>query len=191
VSQKLYLTEDMVGPPYDADNMYGWAKLMAEMTLRAYYKDYGMKSANCRYFTVYGPRGKEDHAVMAMIGRGFLSKNPFEVWGDGTPLREFIFSKDVANIVDLLLEKYEGTDPVIISNSTEYTIKQVVDLIVEHLGFDGEVKWLTDKPNGQYRKPSSNKKLLSIIGEYNFTTLEIGLKESIDWFILNYPKIRK
>ncbi len=48
----LYLTEDMVGPPYDADNMYGWAKLMVEMTLRAYYHDWGMKSASCRYFTV-------------------------------------------------------------------------------------------------------------------------------------------
>src|SRR5713101_6649205 len=51
-----YLTEDMVGPPYDADNMYGWTKLMAEMTLKAFYRDWGMKSACCRYFTVYGPR---------------------------------------------------------------------------------------------------------------------------------------
>src|SRR5487761_685313 len=56
----LYLTEDKVGPGYDADNMYGWAKLMAEMTLKAYYKDWGMKSASCRYFTVYGPRGVEN-----------------------------------------------------------------------------------------------------------------------------------
>jgi nucleoside-diphosphate-sugar epimerase len=58
-SEVLYLTEDMVGPPYDADHMYGWAKLMAEMTLRAYQKDWGMKSASCRYLTVYGPRVRE------------------------------------------------------------------------------------------------------------------------------------
>ena len=77
----LYLTEDMVGPPYDADNMYGWAKLMAEMTLRAYYKDYGMKSASCRYFTVYGPKGVENHAVIAMIARAFIGQDPFVVWG--------------------------------------------------------------------------------------------------------------
>jgi GDP-L-fucose synthase len=93
--------------------------------------------------------------------------------------------------VDLLIQKYTGTEPVIISNPTEYSIKQVVDLIVEHMDFKGKVKWLTDKPNGQHRKPSSNAKLLSIIGEYNFTTLEKGLKESIEWFILNYPKVRK
>src|SRR5947209_5697377 len=61
--QILYLTEDMVGPPYDADNLYGWAKLMAEMTLRSYYAETGMKSACCRYFTVYGNRGHENHAV--------------------------------------------------------------------------------------------------------------------------------
>ncbi len=81
----LYLTEDMVGPPYDADNMYGWAKLMAEMTLRAYYKDYGMKSASCRYFTVYGRKGVENHAVIAMIARAFIGQDPFVVWGTGEP----------------------------------------------------------------------------------------------------------
>lgn len=68
----LYLTEDMVGPPYDADNMYGWAKLMGEMTLQSFYKDWGMKSASCRYFTVYGERGHENHAVIAMIARAFV-----------------------------------------------------------------------------------------------------------------------
>ena len=79
----LYLTEEMVGPPYDADNMYGWAKLMAEMTLQAYARERGMKAASCRYFTVYGERGKEDHAVIAMIARAFISQDPFVVWGDG------------------------------------------------------------------------------------------------------------
>jgi len=66
--QILYLTEDKVGPPYDADNMYGWAKLMAEMTLRAYSREYGLRTASCRYFTVYGPRGVENHAVLRKAG---------------------------------------------------------------------------------------------------------------------------
>jgi len=64
--------------------MYGWAKLMAELTLKAYYREYGMKAASCRYFTVYGPRGVENHAVIAMIAKAFIGQNPFEVWGDGT-----------------------------------------------------------------------------------------------------------
>lgn len=198
VEYPLDETKIHLGEPHFTNAPYAYAKRMADVQIQAYNKQYGTKYFSVIPCNVYGPNDnynlENGHVIPTLIHKCYLAKQnntAFEVWGDGTPLREFIFSKDVANIVDLLLEKYEGTDPVIISNPTEYTIKQVVDLIVEHLGFNGEVKWLTDKPNGQYRKPSSNKKLLSIIGEYNFTTLEIGLKESIDWFILNYPKIRK
>jgi GDP-L-fucose synthase len=198
VEYPLDETKIHLGEPHFTNAPYAYAKRMADVQIQAYNKQYGTKYFSVIPCNVYGPNDNYNldngHVIPTLIHKCYLAKQnntPFEIWGDGTPLREFIFSKDVANIVDLLLEKYEGTDPVIISNPTEYTIKQVVDLIVEHLDFDGEVKWLTDKPNGQYRKPSSNKKLLSIIGEYNFTTLEIGLKESINWFILNYPKVRK
>ena len=95
--QELYLTEEMVGPPYDADNMYGWAKLMAEMTLRAYARDFGFKSASCRFFTVYGERGVENHAVIAMIARAFVRQDPFEVWGDGTQIRNWTYVGDIVS----------------------------------------------------------------------------------------------
>src|SRR5207302_7082915 len=95
VSQELYLTEEMVGPPYDADGMYGWAKLMGEMTLKAYARDYGMKSASCRFFTVYGERGVENHAVIAMIARDFVGRDPFEVWGDGSQIRNWTYVGDI------------------------------------------------------------------------------------------------
>ena len=85
----------MVGPPYDADNMYGWAKLMAEMTLQAYHRDFGLKSASCRFFTVYGERGVENHAVIAMIARAFVRQDPFEVWGDGTQIRNWTYVGDI------------------------------------------------------------------------------------------------
>jgi nucleoside-diphosphate-sugar epimerase len=88
----LYLAEEVVGPPYDADNMYGWAKLMGEMTLVSYYKDWGLKSAVCRYFTVYGERGHENHAVIAMIARAFIGQNPFVVWGTGEQVRNGLTS---------------------------------------------------------------------------------------------------
>ncbi len=84
--KELYLTEDITKGPNDADNTYGWAKLMGEFTLQAYAKEHGMGAASCRYFTVYGPRGVENHAVIAMIARAFLGQNPFEVWGDGTQI---------------------------------------------------------------------------------------------------------
>jgi GDP-L-fucose synthase len=187
-----------LGPPHSSNFAYAYAKRMAEVQIRAFNQQYGTQYFSVIPCNVYGPKDNYNlevgHVIPMLIHKCYLAKKnrkTFEVWGDGTPLREFIYSKDVANIVDLLIQKYTGTEPVIISNPTEYSIKQVVDLIVEHMGFKGKVKWLTDKPNGQHRKPSSNAKLLSIIGEYNFTTLEKGLKESIEWFILNYPNVRK
>ncbi len=96
-NQILYLTEDMVGPPYEADNMYGWAKLMGEMTLKAYYQDYGLKSASCRYFTVYGERGHENHAVIATIARAFIKQDPYVVWGTGEQLRNWTHVSDIVS----------------------------------------------------------------------------------------------
>ena len=198
VEYPLDETKIELGPPHSSNFAYAYAKRMADVQIRAFNQQYGTQYFSVIPCNVYGPSDNYSlevgHVIPMLIHKCYLAKKnrkTFEVWGDGTPLREFVYSKDVANIVDLLIQKYTGTEPVIISNPTEYSIKQVVDLIVQHMGFKGKVKWLTDKPNGQYRKPSSNAKLLSIIGEYEFTTLEKGLKESIEWFILNYPKVRK
>lgn len=198
VEYPLDETKIELGPPHHSNFAYAYAKRMADVQIRAFNQQYGTKYFSVIPCNVYGPNDnfslEVGHVIPMLIHKCYLAKKnrkTFEVWGDGTPLREFVYSKDVANIVDLLIQKYTGTEPVIISNPTEYSIKQVVDLIVEYVGFKGRVKWLTDKPNGQHRKPSSNAKLLNIIGDYEFTTLEKGLKESIEWFILNYPNIRK
>ena len=106
VKKILYLKEGMVGPPYDSDNIYGWAKLMAEMTLKAYCKDYGIKSASCRYFTVYGERGVENHAVIAMIARAFIKQNPFFVWGTGEQIRNWTYVGDIVEGTILAAEKW-------------------------------------------------------------------------------------
>lgn len=198
VEYPLDETKIELGPPHHSNFAYAYAKRMADVQIRAFNQQYGTQYFSVIPCNVYGPNDnyslESGHVIPMLIHKCYLAKKnrkTFEVWGDGTPLREFVYSKDVANIVDLLIQKYTGTEPVIISNPTEYSIKQVVDLIVEYMGFKGKVKWLKDKPNGQHRKPSSNAKLLSIIGDYEFTTLEKGLKESIEWFILNYPNVRK
>ncbi|MFQ5902198.1 MAG: NAD-dependent epimerase/dehydratase family protein, partial [Candidatus Binatia bacterium] len=104
-TEEIYLTEDMVGPPYDSDNMYGWAKLMGELTLKVYYNQFGMKSASCRYFTVYGPRGVENHAVIAMIARAFIGEDPFEVWGTGDQVRNWTYIEDIVEGTILAAER--------------------------------------------------------------------------------------
>lgn len=187
-----------LGPPHDSNFAYAYAKRMAEIQIQAYNKQFGTKYFSIIPTNVYGPNDNYSlefgHVIPMLIHKCYLAKKnntDFEVWGSGRPLREFIYSKDLANIVDLLLERYDGTDPVIVSTSKEYSINDIVNMIIEYMEFDGKVVWLSDKPDGQYRKPSSNKRLLNIIGDYEFTPLEIGLKETIDWFVANYNIARK
>jgi nucleoside-diphosphate-sugar epimerase len=75
--------------------LYGWAKLMGEMTLKSYHQDWGMRCVSCRYFTVYGERGHENHAVIAMIARAFVGQNPFVVWGTGEQVRNWTHISDI------------------------------------------------------------------------------------------------
>ena len=106
-SEVLYLTEDLVKPPYDADNLYGWAKLMCELTLRAYHRDYGFKCASLRSFTAYGERCLENHAVIAMIARAFVKQDPFIVWGTGEQIRNWTYVSDIVEGTILAAEKID------------------------------------------------------------------------------------
>ena len=120
-----------------------------------------------------------------------LNKEPFRVWGSGKPLREFIHSRDVANITKWILDNYEGNEPIILSPSEEISIKEVVNMIAEAFEFDGEIIWMADKPDGQFRKPSDNSKLKSLMPDYKFITLYDGIKETVSWFLENYESCRK
>jgi len=115
----------------------------------------------------------------------------FEVWGTGKPLREFIFSKDIAKLSEWALDNYTEDEPIIFSTSDAVPIKDVVDLIVEYMNFKGNVVWDKDKPDGQYRKPSSIEKLNSLLPNYEFVSIEDGLKETVEWFYENYELARK
>lgn len=187
-----------LGPPHYSNFAYAYAKRMSEVQIQAYNKQFNTKYYSVIPTNVYGPHDnfnlENGHVIPMLIHKCYIAKKnntSFQVWGSGKPLREFIFSEDLVNIIQLLVEKYDGVDPILISNPKEYTIKNLVDLIVEIMEFSGPVEWLTDKPDGQLRKPSNNKKLLSIIGDYNFVSLEEGLKKTIDWFYQNYNNIRK
>tara|TARA_Y100001972_G_scaffold102031_1_gene127294 strand:+ start:4898 stop:5803 length:906 start_codon:yes stop_codon:yes gene_type:complete len=194
------LTEDKIhlGEPHSSNFGYAYAKRMADIQIRAYREQYGLNYMSVIPTNIYGPNDNFDiengHVLPSLIHKCYLAKKnntDLEVWGSGKPLREFLYSKDVAKICQLLLEKYDGNEPIILTSSKEYSIKQIVNLITKLMDFKGNVKFLPDKPDGQYRKPADNSKLLSIIPDFEFTPLEEGLKETINWFITNYEKIRK
>ena len=181
-AKKLYLTEDLVKPPFDADNMYGWAKLMAELTLRAYHKEYAMKTASCRFFTVYGPRGVENHAVIALIAKAFIKQNPFEVWGDGTQVRNWTYVDDIVRGAILVAEKIHDGRAVNLGTSERIRVIDAVNLICKHFNHKPKIDFKKDMPVGPLNRVADNrlaKKLLDWQPEVKFKD---GIKKTIDWY---------
>jgi nucleoside-diphosphate-sugar epimerase len=182
VTKELYLTEEMVGPPYDADNMYGWAKLMTEMTLRAYARDFGLKAASCRFFTVYGERGVENHAVIAMIARAFVRQNPFEVWGDGTQIRNWTYVGDIVSGMVRAAETIEDGAAVNLGTEERTRVIDAVHEVLRYTGHQAEIKLLPHMPTGPLNRVASNllaRQLLSWEPQMKFMD---GLHRTIDWY---------
>jgi len=181
-NEMLYLTEEMVGPPYDADNLYGWAKLMGEMTLQAYYKDWGMKSASCRYFTVYGDRGHENHAVIAMIARAFVGQNPFVVWGTGEQIRNWTHVSDIVNGTILAAELIEDGTAVNLGTMERTRVLDAVEEVLRYTGHPADIELHPEMPTGPLNRVADNalaKKLLGWEPEVKFMD---GLRRTIDWY---------
>jgi nucleoside-diphosphate-sugar epimerase len=182
VTKELYLTEDMVGPPYDADNMYGWAKLMTEMTLKAYHKDFGMKSASCRFFTVYGERGVENHAVIAMIARAFIGQDPFEVWGDGTQVRNWTYVGDIVTGMELAAEKIDDGTAVNLGTTERTRVIDAVNEVLRYTKRTAQIKLRPDMPTGPLNRVASNDLARHLLGWTPQMKFMDGLHRTIDWY---------
>lgn len=182
VKKILYLKEEMAGPPCDADNMYGWAKLMAEMTLRAYYKDYGMKSANCRYFTVYGERGVENHAVIAMIARAFIKQDPFFVWGTGEQVRNWTYVGDIVEGTILAAEKINDGTAVNLGTMERIRVIDAAKEVLRYTGHKARIKQQPDMPTGPYNRVADNSLAKKLLGWQPNVKFIDGFHRTIDWY---------
>mgnify|MGYP003635612606 CR=1 FL=1 len=198
---KYPLTEDQLhlGPPHNSNFGYAHAKRMVDVMSRAYRQQYGCNFITAIPNNLYGENDNFDlensHVIPALIRKVWEAKtnnkNYIECWGDGTPLREFTYSGDIAKILLFLLENYNQPEPINIGNTDEHSIKEVVEIICKQLDYSGEVVWQTDKPSGQHRKPSSNQKLLDLgWKKEDYISLEEGLKKTCEWFIMTYPNVR-
>ncbi len=190
VSKELYLTEDMVGPPFDADNMYGWAKLMTEMTLKAYHKDFGMKSASCRFFTVYGERGVENHAVIAMIARAFIGQDPFEVWGDGTQVRNWTYVGDIVRGMVLAAEKIDDGTAINLGTTERTRVIDAVNEVLRYTKRKAQIKLRPDMPTGPLNRVASNDLARTLLGWAPEVKFMDGLHRTIDWYFATKDSAR-
>jgi nucleoside-diphosphate-sugar epimerase len=178
----LYLTEELTNGPNDADNTYGWAKLMGEFTLKAYAKEHGMGAASCRYFTVYGPRGVENHAVIAMIARAFLQLNPFEVWGDGTQIRNWTYIDDIVEGTILAGEKISDGTAINLGTMERIQVLEAAKMVCDMTGFKAEIKLLPNMPTGPLNRVADNALARKLLGWEPKILFRDGLKRTIDWY---------
>lgn len=187
-----------LGPPHFSNDAYAYSKRMADVQIRAYREQYGLKYTSVIPTNIYGPNDnfslQHGHVMPMLIHKMYNSMKTgedFVVWGSGTPLREFIYSKDIAKLTEWVLENYDEAEPIILSTSNEISIRDLVDLLVKEFNFKGRVVFDDTKPDGQFRKPSDNLKIKSYLPDFEFTPIEVGIKETVNWFIENYENARK
>ncbi len=197
---KYPLTEDQLhlGPPHHSNYGYAYAKRMLEVQSRAYRQQHGCNFISVIPNNLYGPNDNYDlnngHVIPALIRKFYEAKihkhTHVEIWGSGNPLREFTFARDAAEIILWLAENYDGEEPVNIGNPAQISIMDLAYMISEEIGYEGDINFNSSKPDGQYQKPSSNEKLRSLGWNGEYTTLRVGLHETINLFKERYPNVR-
>ncbi|CAE6385629.1 unnamed protein product [Rhizoctonia solani] len=184
-----------LGPPHDSNFGYAHAKRMVDVQNHAYNEEFGDNFTSAIPTNVFGPHDNFDledsHVIPGLIHKCYLAKRngtPFVVSGTGKPLRQFIYSRDLAKLFIWMLRDYESVEPLILSvgEDEEVSIRSVADAIVKAVGFEGEYKFDTSRADGQFRKPASNKKLLELTGGFEFTPFDKALDETVKWFLENY-----
>ncbi len=117
----------------------------------------------------------------------------FHIWGTGKPLRQFIYSLDLGKLFVWAIRHYEEVEPIIFSvdESDEISIADVANLVLKAFEFDGNVVYLTDKADGQFKKTASNAKLRRYLPDFKFTPMDQAIQETVKWFTDNYETARK
>ena len=179
----LYLAEGLVKPPYNADNLYGWAKLMAELTLRAYWTEGRMKAASLRYFTAYGPRCPESHAVMAMIARAFSDQNPFEIWGTGEQVRNWTHVSDIVEGTIRAAERVDDGTAINIGTMERTKVVESAREVLAYMGKDPEVVFDPSKPTGPYNRVCDVTLCRKLLKWEPQTSFRDGLHATIDDYV--------
>ena len=181
-SEELYLSEELVGPPYDPDHMYGWAKLVGELTLQAMHRELGLNAASCRYFVVYGPGANEGHGLIAMIARAFLRSDPFEIWGTGEQIRNWTYIDDIVDGTILAAERIDDGTAVNLGTMERTRVIDAARQILDLTGHRAEIRTLPDMPTGPLNRVADNGLATRLLGWEPHVAFCEGLERTIEWY---------
>ncbi|XP_033739856.1 GDP-L-fucose synthase-like [Pecten maximus] len=195
------IDETMVhnGPPHDSNFGYSFAKRMIDVLNRAYHKQHGCNFTAVIPTNVFGPYDnfnlEDGHVLPGLIHKVYKAKkegSDFTVWGTGSPLRQFIYSLDLGELMIWTLRSYPEIDPIILSvgEEDEVSIKQAAEMVVEAMDFKGNVVYDTSKSDGQHKKTASNAKLRKYCPDFKFTDTRTAIKDTVDWFEKNIETVR-
>jgi len=196
------IDESMVhlGPPHDSNFGYSYAKRMIDVLNRGYSQQHGCTFTSVIPCNVFGPHDnfnmQDGHVIPGLIHKAYKAKaeeTDFHIWGTGKPLRQFIYSLDLGRLFIWAIRNYADIDPIIFSvdESDEISIAEVAKLVLEAFDFKGNVVYLTDKADGQYKKTASNAKLRKLLPDFKFTPMNEAIEATVKWFNDNYDVARK
>ena len=187
----------LTGPLEETNEAYAIAKISGLEMCKFYKRQYGDDFISCMPTNLYGPYDNYDlsgsHVLPAMIRKFHEAKAnnepSVELWGTGSPLREFLYVDDMADACVFLLENYSGEQHVNIGTGKELTIKELAGIVKKTVGYEGEIIWNKDMPDGTPRKLTDVKKLHEL-GWMHKVDLDEGVKLAYDWFRENIAEAR-
>nr|CCC95920.1 unnamed protein product [Trypanosoma congolense IL3000] len=196
------IREEMLhdGPPHCSNEPYAYAKRMMDVMNRAYNTQYSCHFTSIIPTNVYGPYDnynlESSHVVPGLIHRFYLAMReglPVTVMGTGKPMRQFLYSEDLAELITWVLCNYEEVEPIILSvdERDELCIADVARLIAQSMGYTGEINFDTTKSDGQFKKTADNSKFRRYLPDYKFTPIAEGIQRTVNWFVDNYDIARK
>jgi GDP-L-fucose synthase len=179
------------GYPEETNAAYGLAKKMLLVQSQAYRQQYGYNSIFLLPVNLYGPGDNFDprtsHVIPALVRKCVEAvergEGEIEVWGDGTPTREFLYVDDAVEGILLAAEHYNSSDPVNLGSGDEIAIADLARLIAAHAGFRGRIVFDASKPNGQPRRRLDVTKARELFGFRATTTFETGLQRTVEWYV--------
>jgi nucleoside-diphosphate-sugar epimerase len=166
-----------------ADIEYGWGKLMSEMQLNAFIKQYGMKGCPVRFVTAYGPRENETHAIIALIYKAMRKMDPYKIWGDGQQERDFTYVQDIVDGTILAAERiFDGT-PINLGTGRKHRLIDVAKTIFNILKWrPTHIKFEPSMPVGPLSRALDNTRAREMLAWQPRFSLEEGLRRTIDWY---------
>jgi GDP-L-fucose synthase len=174
------------GYPEETNAPYGIAKKTHLVGGQAYRDQYGVNVIHLLPVNLYGPRDRfhptNAHVIPDLIRKMHETPERIELWGDGSPTREFLYVEDCAEGIVLAAERYDGAEPVNLGSGHEISIRELVELVGEVVGFRGEINWDTSMPNGQPRRCLDISKAERLFGFRATVELREGLERTVAWY---------